>query len=182
MALASVGRPKRRRSDPIGMISVKKGRQEGRSFNNFPAIIAAFPQAVSDIVIETTEALGALAAEKAPEQGQSRGRAPGSWNGRRDVAPGTLKRSMRTRFFKRRGTDLVMTGRVDFKAVDPTKKDPKHTFAKAVEVGSVRTNASIGKGSGHYAVPEEPFLVPAIVEMRPVFVANLKTLESRLPR
>jgi hypothetical protein len=89
---------------------------------------------------------------------------------------------MRTRFYKKRGSDLVMTGRVDFKAVDPTAKDPKHSFAKAVEVGSVRTNKSIGKGSGHYAIPPQPFLVPAIVAERPVFVARFKDLESRLPR
>lgn len=182
MALATINRPRRRRSDPIGMISVKRGRQEGRSFNNFPAIIAAFPEAISDIVIETTEHLGVLAAAKAPVQGQSQGRGPGSWNGRRDVAPGTLQRSMRTRFFKRKGTDIVQTGRVDFKAVDPTAKEPKHSFAKAVEVGSVRTNASIGKGSGQYAIRPQPFLVPAIVEERPIFVARLKDLESRLPR
>jgi len=182
MAFATVNRPRRQRSDPIGMISVKRGRAEGRSFNNFPAIIAAFPEACSDIVKETTEHLGVLAAAKAPVQGEARGRPPGSWNGRRDVAPGTLQRSMRTRFFKRKGTDMVQTGRVDFKAVDPTAKEPRHSFAKAVEVGSVRTNRSIGKGAGHYAVPAEPFLVPAIVEERPIFVARFKDLESRLPR
>lgn len=166
------------------MISVKRGRAEGRSFNNFPAIIAAFPVAVSDIVVETTDHLGVLAAANAPVQGgaHSRGRPHGSWNGRPDIAPGTLQHSMKTRFFKRRGSDLVVTGRVDFKAVDPTAKEPQHTFAKAVEVGSVRTNRSIGKGTGYHAIPPHPFLVPAIVSERPIFVARLKDLESRLPR
>lgn len=183
MALATVGgRPKRRRSDPIGMISVKRGRAEGRAFNNFPAIMRAFPEAVSAIVAETTVELGVMAAGKAPVQGgsNSRGRPVGSWNGRKDVASGTLQRSMRTRLFHRRGTDIVLTGRVDFKATDPTAKDPKHTFAKAVEVGSVRTNASIGKGAGHYAIPGHPFLVDSIVEERPRFVGRLLDLESRL--
>lgn len=178
--MAMAGRPRRQRSDPIGMISVKRGRAEGRAFNNFPRIIAAFPDAVSDIVAETTEHLGALAAGNAPQQGSARGRAHGSWNGRPDVAVGTLSRSMKTRLYRRRGSDLVMTGRVDFKAVDPSGS--KHTFAKAVEVGSVRTNRSIGKGGGHYAIAAEPFLVPSIVAERPVFVARLQGLEARLPR
>lgn len=181
MAMATVAgaRPKRVRTDPIGTVG---GRGLGLSFNNFPAIIAAFPAAISDIVVETTEHLSVLAVAKAPQQGQSRGRPPGSWNGRRDVAPGTLRRSMKTRFYKRRGTDIVLTGRVDFKAVDPTAKEPNHSFAKAVEVGSVRTNASIGKGAGHYKVEAEPFVVPAIVNERPIFMARLRSLESRLPR
>lgn len=182
MAMASVpGRPKRRRSDPIASISLKRGRAEGRSFNHFPAIMAAFPEAISDIVIETTAHVGVVAAARAPVQGEARGRPPGSWNGRRDVAPGTLQRSMKTRYYKRRGTDITLTGRVDFKAVDPTAKDPRHSFAKAVEVGSVRTNASIGRGSGHYHVPAEPFLVPTVIDERPIFIARLKDLESRLP-
>lgn len=182
MPMVATGRVRRPRQDPIGMISLKRGRAEGRAFNNFPAIMAAFPDAVSDIVRETTEHLGVLAAAAAPVQGQSRGRPPGSWNGRRDVAPGTLQRSMRTRFYKRRGSDLVLTGRVDFKAVDPTRKEPRHSFAKAVEVGSVRLNRHIGKGAGYYAIPPQPFLVPSIVTERPIFVARLKGLESRLPR
>jgi hypothetical protein len=181
MAMATVagGRPKRIRQDPIGTIG---GKGLGKSFNNFPAIMKAFPLAISDIVIETTEELGRYAVAIAPEQGQSRGRPPGSWNGRRDVAPGTLKRSMKTRFYKRRGTDITLTGRVDFKAVDPTAKEPNHSFAKAVEVGSVRTNASIGKGAGHYQVPADPFLVPAIMVERPLFLERLHGLESRLPK
>jgi len=86
---------------------------------------------------------------------------------------------MRTRFYRRRGTDIVLTGRVDFKARDPLGSG--HTFAKAVEVGSVRTNASIGKGAGHYAIPPDPFLVPAIMVERPLFYERLHRLESRLP-
>lgn len=172
--IAATGRPKRRRVDPIGQI------KPGRAFNNFPAIMAAFPEAVSAIVVETTNELGRYAAILAPVQGASRGRAPGMWNGRRDVAPGTLKRSMRIRFAKRRGTDITLTGRVDFKAKDPTAREPNHSFAKAVEVGSVRTNASIGKGSGHYSIPADPFLVPAVMVERALFLGRLKRLEDRL--
>jgi hypothetical protein len=175
MALTSVpGRPRRIRTDPIGQI------KPNRSFNHFPAIMAAFPEAVSAIVVETTEHLAVLATAAAPQQGQSRGRPPGSWNGRKDVAPGTLRRSVRVRFARRRGTDITLSGRIDFKAKDPTAKEPNHSFAKAVEVGSTRTNASIGKGAGHYRVPAQPFLVPAIVRERPIFVMRLMNLESRL--
>ncbi|MBA3587308.1 MAG: hypothetical protein H0W41_06700 [Chloroflexi bacterium] len=181
MAMAAIGgRPKRIRTDPIGTIGGKGSLR--REFNNFPAIAAAFPGALSDIVVETTEHLGTLAQARAPQQGQSRGRPHGSWNGRPDVAPGTLRRSKRVRFARRRGTDLVVTGRVDFKAVDPTRKDPKHTFAKAVETGSVRTNASIGKGGGHYYVRPQPFLVPAVINERPIFIDRIADLERRLPR
>jgi hypothetical protein len=179
MAMAGVGgRPKRSRQDPIGEIRMKPGRQE--FFNDFPRIMKAWPVAVSDIVIETTLELGRYAAMIAPVQGESRGRPHGSWNGRPDIAPGTLQRSMKTRFYRRRGTDITITGRVDFKAKDPTAKDPNHTFAKAVEVGSVRTNASIGKGGGHYAIPADPFLVPAVTVERPLFVERLMHLEDRL--
>lgn len=184
MPLASVGRgpSRRRRSDPIGTIGTSGGRGGIlRSFNGFPAIMAAFPEAISEIVVETTNHLAVLAVAKAPQQGQSRGRPPGSWNGRRDVAPGTLRRSAKVRFARRRGTSMVLTGRVDFKAKDPTAREPNHSFAKAVETGSVRTNASIGRGGGHYRVAAEPFLVPSIVTERPIFYARLADLESRLP-
>jgi hypothetical protein len=169
---------RRARQDPIGEVRMKRGRKEW--FNDFPRIMKRWPEAVSEIVIETTEELGRYAAMIAPEQGQSRGRPHGSWNGRPDVAPGTLKRSMKTRYYRRRGTDITLTGRVDFKAKDPTAKEPNHSFAKAVEVGSVRTNRSIGKGAGHYSIPEDPFLVPAVVVERPLFVERLKGLEDRL--
>lgn len=182
MALATVaGRPKRQRSGPIGSIKLSRGRAEGASFNDIPRIMAAFPQEISEIVKETTVELAAFAEANAPEQ-PHRGRPYGSWNGRPDVAPGTLKRSVRVRFAKRRGTDITISGRVDFKAVDPTRKEPNHSFAKAVEVGSVRTNRSIGKGAGHYRIPADPFLVPALVAERPLFIERIARLESRLPR
>lgn len=175
MAMASVpGRPKRVRQDPIGTIGGKT--EIRRAFNNFPAIARAFPEVISAIVVETTNALGELAQAKAPVQ-PSRGR---PWR-LGDASPGTLKRSMKVRFAKRRGTDIVLTGRVDFKAVDPSKNDAKHTFAKAVEVGSTR-NHYYSIRTRHYRVPAQPFLVPAIVVMRPIFIANLQTLESRLPQ
>lgn len=181
MPLVAGARPKRRRNDPIGTIGTYRGKGGIlRSFNGFPAIMRAFPEAISDIVVETTEHLAVLAVAKAPQQGQSRGRPHGSWNGRADVASGTLRRSAKVRFAKRRGSDIVLTGRVDFKAKDPTAKEPNHSFAKAVETGSVRTNASIGRGGGHYRVEAEPFLVPSIVTERPIFYARLAELESRL--
>jgi hypothetical protein len=172
MAMASVpGRPKRSRQDPIAEIRMKRGRQEW--FNNFPAIMAALPEEISKIVVQTTLEIGAESALAAPVQ-PTRGR---PWR-QGDIAPGTLRRSMRTRFARRRGTDITLTGRIDFKAKDPTQKDPKHTFAKAVEVGSTRRRPS----GGHYRVPAQPFLVPVVVRKRPVFVARLMDLESRLPR
>ena len=175
MPFASVpGRPTRRRSDPIGSISMRPGRAERRAFNNFPAIMRAFPHEISEIVVETTEHLGVRAAAAAPVQGQSRGR---PWR-RGDPPPGTLARSMRTRFARRRGTDIVLTGRVDFKAKQPTRRDPQHGFSKPVEVGSTRARPS----GGHYSVPAQEFLVPAIIRERPIFVARLLNLESRLPR
>jgi hypothetical protein len=175
MALAVVpGRRSRNRTDPIGEIKFGKGRVEGRPFNNFPAIMAAFPEAISDIVRETTVELGTLSAASAPVQGHSRGR---RWR-RGDPEPGTLGRSMRIRFFKRRGTDITLTGRVDFKAKHPTRRDPTHGFSKAVEVGSTRRRRS----GGHYRVPAEPFLVPIVVLLRPWFINRLKGLESRLPQ
>src|SRR4051812_47423551 len=119
MPMGNVARRRRSgRQDPIGEIRMKPGRAEW--FNDFPRIMLAFPAAISEIVIETTEELGRYADLLAPEQGQSHGRPHGSWNGRPDVAVGTLKRSMKTRYFKRRGSDITLTGRVDFKAKDPT--------------------------------------------------------------
>lgn len=169
MAMAGVARSGRSRSryDAIGVI------QPGRAFNHFPAIMAAFPGAISDIVRDTTEHLADLAEAKAPIQ-PTQGR---PWH-TGDVAPGTLRKSRKTRYFKRRGTDITLTGRVDFKAVDPSKKDPKHGFAKPVELGADRTSAS-GKT---YHIPAQPFLVPSVIQERPVFIARLQNLESRLPR
>ena len=169
MAMAGVAGASRRRvrNDAIGAI------RPGKSFNNFPAIIAAFPRELSEIVEETTEHLADLAEAAAPIQ-PTRGR---PWH-RGDVAPGTLRKSRKTRFFKRRGTDLVLTGRVDFKAIAPSRKDAKHTFAKAVEVGATRRT----KGGRYYRIPAQPFLVPSVIHERPVFIARLMDLESRLPR
>lgn len=170
MPMAGVpGRPKRRRSDPIGTIGKNDIR---KAFNNFPQIMAAFPEAVSEIVVETTVHLGQAAEAGAPVQGQARGRA---WR-RGDPPPGTLRRSMKTRLFHRRGTDIVLSGRVDFKATQPTRRNPKHGFSKPVEVGSDRVSPS-GRS---YRVPNEEFLVPAIIHERPMFIARLKGLEGRL--
>jgi len=159
-AAVAAGR-RRPRSDAVGQIRPTPGRAEGRAFNHFPQIIAAFPDALSAIVKETTEAVARRAAAGAPEQANPR---PG------DPAPGTLKASVRTRYFKRRGTDLVQTGRVEF-----TAKDRRgHRYARPVEGGSI--------GRGKRRAPAEPFLVPAIMEERVAFVARAKTLEARLPK
>lgn len=169
MAMAGVARASRSRvrNDAIGAI------RPGKAFNHFPQIMAAFPEAISEIVRETTEHLADLAEAAAPIQ-PTRGR---PWKAG-DVAPGTLRRSRSTRFFRRRGTDTTITGRVDFKAVAPSRKDPKHPFAKAVEVGATRRT----KGGRYYRIPAQPFLVPSVIHERPVFIARLQDLESRLPR
>lgn len=178
MAMAGVAASQKRpRVDPIGSVRLSAGNQVGRSlgagfFNHFPQIIAAFPRALSDIVVETTHELGELSQERAPvEKRQRRG----------DPAPGNLRDSMRVRFAKRRGTDLVVTGRVDFKAVDPRG----HRYARPLETGSVRSMRRSGRNRASlhktYVEPRH-FLVPSIVDERPLFVGRLAGLESRLPR
>lgn len=169
MAMAGVAGATRRRvrTDPIGSV------RPGKAFNHFPAIMAAFPEAISSIVRDTTEILATVAVAAAPEQ-PTRGR---PWHAG-DVAPGTLRRSKKVRFFRRRGTDITITGRVDFKAIDPSSNDAKHTFAKAVEVGATRRT----KRGKYYRIPAQPFLVPAVIRTRPVFIGQLQDLESRLPR
>lgn len=129
----------------------------GKSFNRFPEIIAAFPGALSAIVKETTEAVAAGARSRAIV-GAARADAP---------KPGTLRKSIKTRYSKRRSDGNVQTGRIDVKAVDPTKDDPKHWYGWYVEWGTVHTAA-------------HPFLVPSIIEQRPVFLGKLERLESRL--
>lgn len=155
---------RRPRPGPRGQIN------QGRSFNNFPAIIAAFPNELSAIVAQTTDDLGILAALKAPVQP---GR-PGARGVRRsDTAPGTLKRSKKVKVFRRRATDAVVTGRVDFEAKDRRG----HRYAKPVETGSLRKSKR-----GLRRVEAHPFLVDAIMVLRPVFVDRIMHIESRLPR
>lgn len=166
MPMAGVaGSFRRPRPGPIGVI--KAGR---RDFNNFPAIIAAFPDALSAIVAETTDELGIKAAERAPVQP---GRAGARAVRPSDPAPGTLKASAKTKIYRRRATDLVVTGRVDFLARDRRG----HRYAKPVETGSIRRTKT-----GLRKVQAEPFLVPTLMELRKVFVERLSGLESRLPR
>jgi len=146
------------RPGPRGVI------KPGKAFNHFPEIIAAFPGAVSAIVIETTEALALAAMEKAPVEQDPR---PG------DPTPGTLRASTHVRFLLGKGSDLVVTGRVEFPAKDPRG----HRYAKPLETGSIR------KRRGRLVkVAARPFLVDAIVEERPKFYGSLRELESRLPR
>lgn len=158
------GQVKRPRPGPRGSIN------QGRSFNNFPAIIAAFPNVLSEIVAETTDDLGLLAAILAPVQpGRPGARRPRS----SDPTPGTLKRSGKIKVFRRRASDVVVTGRVDFEAKDRRG----HRYAKPVETGSLRRSKR-----GLRRVEAHPFLVDAIVTLRPVFVSRIASLESRLPR
>lgn len=145
-------RPQSRRRGAVGTITGARG------FNHFPEIIAAFPGALSAIVKETTEQLARDAVNAAPI-GKSVKGAP---------APGTLRKSAKTRYAKSRANGMVQTGRIDFKAVDPTREEPKHQYAWYVEWGTVHT-------------PARHFLLPAIVKNRPVFQAKLRSLESRLP-
>lgn len=158
------GRVRRPRPGPRGSIN------QGRSFNNFPAIIAAFPNELSAIVAQTTDDLGILARMHAPVQP---GR-PGARAVRRsDPPPSTLKESATTKVFYRRATDAVKTGRVMF-----TAKDRRgHLYAKPVETGSLRKSKR-----GLRRVEAHPFLVDAIVTMRPVFVDRIMHIETRLPR
>jgi len=151
-----VSRP---RPGPRGMVT------PGKAFNHFPQIIAAFPGAVEGIVIETTMELAGISAAMAPTQQNPR---PG------DPAPGTLKQSVTTTFFQRRGTDMVQTGKVAF----PAKTPSGHRYAKPLETGSIRRSRKglvrVTKGSG--------WLVDAIMAERPPFIRKLSNLESRLPR
>lgn len=160
MPLVYVGQVKRPRPGPLVAIRPSK-----KVFNNFPAIIAAFPEACSAIVIETTEEWGSVAQALAPTLQNPR---------RGDPAPGTLKASKRTRYYRRRGTDMVVTGRLEFPAVTPTG----HRYAKPLETGSIRRTRHglirVKKGSNWF--------VPAGVAERRAFYRRLGTLESRLPR
>jgi hypothetical protein len=125
------------------------------AFNHFPELIAEFPDVLSSIVVETTEAIATEAEAAAPVG--SRFPRP---------APGTLKLSGTKRYFKNRDGGVV-TGRIDFKAAEPNAHDPYHQYAFYVEVGTSHT-------------PAQPFLVPAVVKERTVFNAKLGDLESRL--
>ncbi len=153
---------KRPRPGPRGII---KPGTRAHPFNNFGRIADAFPDVIAGIVVESTEELGNVATAMAPTLQNPR---------RRDPAPGTLKRSKRTRFYRRRGTDLVITGRVEWAAEDPRG----HRYAKPLETSSIRKTRRglirVTKGSG--------WLVDAIVPMRARFIRRLQALESRLPQ
>lgn len=170
MAMASfvtsniAGQVKRPRPGPRGSIN------QGRSFNNFPAIIAAFPNELSEIVAQTTDDLGILAQLLAPTQPGFPGARPPKSS---DPTPGTLKRSRKTKIYRARASDMVVTGRVEFAAKDRRG----HRYAKPVETGSLRRTKK-----GLKRVRAHPFLVDALVTMRPVFIRRIQGLEARLPR
>lgn len=179
--LASVQGPRRGPNmGPLGEIRLRPGRAEyasanRMSWNHLPAIIRAFPQALSEIVRETTEELGEVAAAFAPVQGQTHsisglvGRPVHSG----DPTPGTLRDSKKTSYFNRRGSDVVITGKVAFDAKDKRG----HKYGRPVESGSIRRGRQ-----GLYRVPARHFLIPAVVEMRPRFIGKIASLEEHLPR
>lgn len=125
------------------------------AFNHFPEIIAEFSDVLSAIVVETTEAIAKEADAAAPVG--SRFSRP---------APGTLKLSETTRYFKNRDGGVV-SGRIEFKAKEPNARDPYHLYAFYVEVGTSHTAA-------------QPFLLPAVMRERQTFNAKLGDLEKRL--
>lgn len=163
---------------PLAQIRLKGGRQEYRranamAFNRLPEIIKAFPAALSSIVKETTEELGQVSQAFAPVQGEEHsvsgltGRPPHAG----DPAPGTLRDSMRTTYFNRRGTDQVITGKVSFDAKDRRG----HRYGRPVESGSIRRGRK-----GLYRVPARHFLIPAVIEVRTRFIGKLASLEEYL--
>lgn len=144
-------RPQSSLNRAIGKVNT--GGQVGRAlgpgfFNNFPAIAAALPDALSDIVIETTESLVSRASAKAPvgETGQ-------------------LRDAWQVTYRHRRTDGNVVSGRIQSIALN----DDGDFYGFYVEVGTTFSRA-------------QPFLVPALVEERPEFVARLQGLEARLPR
>ena len=162
MAMASVARAARKRPgrmrEAIGEVRASRGRAEGRglAFNLFPEIARIFPGVFADIIAETTIDIAEKSQARAPVDVNPR---PG------DPESGTLKLSMSYGF--RWGAKGVTSGIVEYKAIDPTKREPRHNFARAVESGGVHS-------------PAQPFLVPTIVEERPIFVAKLMNLEDAL--
>ena len=156
MPLASVAhagyRPQSASRRSIGTVKAARG-----AYNLFPAIADAFPGALSDVVVETTEAIASDAAEHAPEARAKRSPS--------DPDPGTLKESVRVTYRKGKATDDVVTGKIDFKAKSPNG----HPFAFYEEVG---TATQAGR----------PFLVPAVQRGRQLFNGLVGALESRLPK
>lgn len=150
--------PRRRSLRPYGTVRPTK------AFNNFPAIMRALPEACSAIVVETTELFGNLAQANAPTiQRQRRG----------DPAPGNLKASKKTSYYKRRGSDLVVTGKVEFGAKDPRG----HRYARPLETGSIRR-----RGGRLYKVTKSRWWMrPLFPPVRARFIRQLSNLESRLP-
>jgi HK97 gp10 family phage protein len=146
------GKGYRRQSDQhpqpsLGDIALRPGRAEGEgvAFNLFPQFAAWLPRALAGVVVETTEAVARRATEKVPER------------------TGTLKASQHIRFSKSKQTGQIVSGRIDYKAVDPTAKEPNHEYAFFVEVGTHNTKA-------------QPFLIPALIAERPEFNRRVREL------
>jgi HK97 gp10 family phage protein len=135
----------------IGNVQFGRGRAEGAgiAYNHFNAIGARLPVILGDIVQETTEAVSAKARANTP------------------VDTGNLRDSQVVKYSKSRSTGAIVSGRIDWIALDPYGGHPDHEYAFFVEVGSHNAKA-------------QPFAVPALVAERPEFNHKLRTIESRL--
>jgi hypothetical protein len=140
----------------LGEIRLKPGRAEaeGVPFNLFPYLSDRVPEALGEIVVETTEEVARLADDKVPI-GKDKGK----------HKAGTLKRSQRIIYYRSRQTGTVVTGRIDYLAQDPDGSG--HYYGFYVEVGTSRT-------------PAQPFLLPSLISQRQPFNEKCRNLESRL--
>ncbi len=139
-------RPQSQLNRSYGDIMLKRGRQEaaGVPFNLFPQIGAHLPFILGDIVRETTENIAAKANASAP------------------VRTGRMRDSQRVRYSHGK-SGAIVSGRIDYKAIDPTAKEPKHEYAFLVNTRA------------------QPFLLPALIDERSEFNRKLRNLESRMP-
>jgi hypothetical protein len=78
---------------------------------------------------------------------------------------GTLKASQRVIYYRSRQTGSIVTGRIDYMAVDPPGS--KHFYGFYVEVGTHKMAA-------------RPFLLPSLISQRQPFNQKCRNLESRL--
>ena len=117
MPLAGVNRPSYRPQSiskkAIGSVT------PGGYFNHFPMIAAAFPEVLSEIVVETAGDVVDKAAGRVP------------------VLTGKLRDSARTRLYRRASDGNVISARIDWMA----KNEEGAPYGFFVEVGTVDTPA-----------------------------------------
>lgn len=143
-------RPQSIRNRQLGGLTAPKGS----AFNLFPEIADRVPAALGEIVIETTGNIATKADQKVPV-----GPDVGTHKG------GTLKASQRIIYYRSRTNGEVVTGRIDYMAVDPPGS--KHYYGFYVEVGTYKTRA-------------QPFLLPSLISERQPFYDKCRHLEDRL--